>query len=84
MTGGVEHLQVAHSAMIPPRGLGEDPPARPVAEQLQVIAQQRHQLGVNRHDPGLASRPVLELSPFAGPAAVSPPGSAARLGVGQA
>jgi hypothetical protein len=48
-----------------------------------MLAEECDQLGMDGHWAGFAARAALEFTALAGGPAVSPPGAAARLGVGQ-
>jgi hypothetical protein len=82
-SGLVEDLEVGAVVEDAAARSGEDAPVRAWRVVLQVLAEERDQLGMDGYRAGFAARSVLEFPALPGGSAAGPPGAAARLGVGQ-
>lgn len=79
----VEHLQIGAVGDDPSAWANEQAPIGAGTELVQVLAQHRHQFGMDRHVPCITLRPMLERASLAGLAAVSPEGAVPWCGVRQ-
>src|SRR5205823_250422 len=74
--GLVEDLEVGPVIEDAAAGTGEDAPVRARLVLLEMLPQERDQVGVDGYRAGLAARAVLELAALASGAAIGPPGAA--------